>query len=474
MSSSKTDAVVIGSGPNGLAAAIELARAGLSVRMFEAQEALGGGLQSARLTLPGYTHDVCAAVLPMAVVSPFLRSLSLHQHGVEWIYPPVSLAHPFLDGSAAVLARSLQETAESLGVDGAAYQRTFKPLLAAAEELWPELLAPLHLPRHPLHLLRFGLQACRSAAGLGRARFRGAAAQALFAGCAAHGFLPLTQPFTAALGLVLGMAGHAPGWPYCRGGTQRIADALVQQARDLGVTFVTGHHVRHLGGLPAARAYLFDTSPRQLAEIAAAELPPRYRARLLRYRYGPSVFKVDWALSDPIPWRAAACRSASTVHLGGTLEEIADAEAAIWEGRVPERPFLLVAQPSLFDPSRAPPQRHTGWAYAHVPHGCTHDLTAQLEARIEEFAPGFRDTILARRVLSPAALEAHNPNCIGGHILGGVADLWQLFTRPVARWVPYSTPNPALFICSSSTPPGAGIHGMCGYHAAQAVLKRRF
>jgi phytoene dehydrogenase-like protein len=474
MAHSMSDAILVGSGPNGLVAAIVLARAGLSVQVYEARETLGGGLCSLPLTLPGFVHDVCAAVFPMAVISPILRELALEEHGVKWLYPPVSLAHPLADGTAAALLPSLGETAASLGIDGAAYRRLFEPLVAVQQQLWPELLAPLHLPRHPLTLVRFGLPALRSAKGLARAHFRGAHAQALFAGCAAHGFLPLSKLSTAAMGLALAVAGHAPGWPYPQGGAQVLADALVAYARRLGVTFVTGCRVASLDQLPAARAYLLDVSPRQLAEIAGERLPARYRSRLLRYRYGPAAYKVDWALSAPIPWRAAACRAASTVHVGGTLEEIADAEAAIWAGRLPQKPFILVAQPTIVDPSRAPPQRHTGWAYAHVPMGWSTDITALIEARIEEYAPGFRETILARHVFTPAALEQHNPNYLGGHIIGGVADLTQLFTRPVARWVPYSTPNPAIFICSASTPPGAGVHGMCGYHAAQAVLRRRF
>lgn len=468
------DAVVVGSGPNGLAAAIVLARAGLSVQVFEARDNLGGGVRSAALTLPGFVHDVCSAVFPIAVVSPFLRELPLQQHGVTWLYPPVSLAHPFPDGPAAVIASPLDRTLESLGRDGPAYRRLIEPLLADADLLWPELLAPAHVPRHPLALLRFGLHAMRSASGFARSHFKDERARALFAGCAAHNFLPLSKPFTAALGLVLAMSGQAPGWPHPQGGAQTLTDALVAYARTLGVTFVTGRHVQNLDELPSARAYLLDVAPMHLASIAAQRLPRRYRDRLRRYRYGPSVFKIDWALSDPIPWTDEACRSAATVHVAGTLDEIAEAEASVWTGTLPDRPFILVAQPSVVDPTRAPPQGHTGWAYAHVPHAWGQDVTSLIEARIEGFAPGFRDTILGRSALSPAALERYNPNYIGGHIIGGVADLRQLFTRPVARWVPYATPDPAVFICSSSTPPGAGVHGMCGYHAARVALARRF
>ncbi len=474
MAESTPDAVVVGSGPNGLTAAIVLARAGLSVQVFEARDTLGGGLSSAALTLPGYTHDVCAAVFPMAVISPILRELPLQDFGVKWLYPKVSVAHPFADGTAAMIARSLDKTVDSLGADGRAYRRLFAPLLTTSERLWPELLAPLHLPKHPIDFVRFGLKAWRSASGFAQSHFQEARAQALFAGCAAHGAMPLSKLFTAALGLVLSLSAHAPGWPIPEGGAQRVADALVAYARSLGVTFVTQQRIQHLAQLPAARAYLFDVSPSQLAEITGTKLSSSYRARLRRYRYGPAAFKLDWALSEPIPWRAAECRSASTVHVGGTLAEVAHAESSIWAGKLPDKPFMLVAQPSLTDPSRAPTNRHTGWAYAHVPYGYTQDITQLIEARIEELAPGFRDTILARSVLNPAALENHNPNFVGGHILGGVADITQLFTRPVTRWVPYSTPDPAIYICSASTPPGAGVHGMGGYHAARAVLKRRF
>jgi phytoene dehydrogenase-like protein len=468
------DAVVVGSGPNGLAAAIVLARAGLAVQVFEGQTTLGGGLQSAPLTLPGFVHDLCAAVFPMAVVSPFLRELPLAKHGVSWLYPAVSLAHPFPDRPAAILAPSLERTLESLGRDASSYRRVFAPLLAQADSLWPDLLAPLHVPRRPLPFLRFGQHAARSAAGFARAHFEDDRVRALFAGCAAHAFLPLTKPLTAALGVVLALTAHSPGWPYAAGGAGRIADALVAYARSLGVTFVTEQWVDDVGRLPSARAYLFDVAPLHLARIAAVRLPSRYRERLRRYRYGPGAFKIDWALSQPIPWRDAACREASTVHVAGTFEDVVRAEADVSAGRLPEKPFILVAQPSLLDPTRAPAGRHTCWAYAHVPHGWTGDATALIEQRLEQFAPGFRDTILARAVTPPAALEQRNPNCIGGHIVGGVADLGQLFTRPVARRVPYSTPEPSIFICSASTPPGAGIHGMCGYHCATTVLARRF
>jgi phytoene dehydrogenase-like protein len=471
---SNVDAVVVGAGPNGLAAAIVLARAGLSVQVFEARDTPGGGCRSAELTLAGFVHDVCAAVFATAVVSPFLRELPLSAHGVRWLYPPVSLAHPLPDGPPALVAPGLDRTAESLRGDGPAYRRLIEPLLDSAEVLWPEILAPAHWPLHPLALARFGLRALRPAAGLARAEFAGEPARALFAGCAAHSFLPLSKWATSAIALVLAMSGHSPGWCHVEGGAGRLADALVRIAGGLGVSFVTGHHVRTIDELPPARAYLFDVAPRHLAEIAATRLPPRYRDRLHRYRYGPSAFKLDWALSGPIPWRDEACRTAATVHVAGSFEEIVAGEAMVSRGAMPESPFVLVAQPSVVDPTRAPRGQHTGWAYAHVPHGWPEDVAPLVESHVERFAPGFRDTILARSVRSPAALERENPNDVGGHIIGGVGDLRQLFTRPVARLVPYATPDSGVFICSASTPPGAGVHGMCGYHAAKAALARRF
>jgi phytoene dehydrogenase-like protein len=468
------DAIVVGSGPNGLAAAITLAQAGVSVQVIEARATLGGGLHSESRTRPGFVHDLCAAVFPMAAVSPFLRALPLRERGIEWIHPPVSVAHPLPDRPAALLAPSMERTLQSLGRDGPAYRRLVEPLLDDADALWTELLAPAHVPRHLLTLTRFGRHAVRSAQGFARAHFQDERVQALFAGLAAHNFLPLTQPITAALGLVLAITAHAPGWPFARGGAGRMADALVAHARGLGVSFETGHEVATIDELPPARAYLFDVAPRHLSRIAGARLPARYRRTLERYRYGPAAFKIDWALSEPIPWRDSGCREASTVHIGGTLEEVAAAEAAISDGVMPADPFILVAQPSLFDPTRAPAGRHTGWAYAHVPHGWTGDATEAIEDRIERLAPGFRDTILARAVRPPAALERENPNLIGGHIIGGVADVRQLLGRPAARWTPYATPDPSIFICSASTPPGAGVHGMCGHHAARAVLERQF
>ncbi|HEX6245552.1 MAG TPA: NAD(P)/FAD-dependent oxidoreductase [Polyangiales bacterium] len=470
--SADVDVIVVGSGPNGLGAAAVLARAGLSVRVLEAGAELGGGLRSAPLTLPGFQHDVCSAVHPMGALSPLFRSLPLEQHGLRWISPPLSAAHPLDDGPAALLGRSFDTTCATLGEDARAWRSMFEPLLANPDDFFYDILGPLRVPRAPLRFARFGLMAFRSARGLARGRFRGERARALFAGCAAHSVLPLDFWFTAALGVVFGVAGHAIDWPVPAGGSVSIANALAGYLRTQGVELTTHSDVKSLGQLPEARAYVFDTSPRALATIAAEALPARYRQRLLRYVYGPGCFKLDFALSGPIPWKDSRCAEASTVHVGGTLDEIHAAERAAWRGEHPERPFVMVCQQSHFDPTRAPMGKHTGYAYCHVPYGSTVDMSARIEAQIERFAPGFRDLILARHVLSPSALEAHNANLVGGAITGGAAHWPQLFTRPVARLDPYATPNPRVFLCSASTPPGGGVHGMGGYWAAQSVLRR--
>jgi phytoene dehydrogenase-like protein len=466
------DAVVVGAGPNGLAAAITLAQAGLSVLVLEAAETIGGGTRSAELTLPGFIHDVCSAVHPLGAGSPFFRTLPLTEHGLEWIHPPAPLAHPFDDGTAAVLERSVEVTGKTLGPDAAAYRKLMAPLVADWDKLAVDLLGPLRLPpRHPLALARFGWHAIRSAHGLAERLFEDERARALFGGMAAHSMIPLDQPPTAAFGLVIGILGHAVGWPLPRGGSQHIADALACYLRSLGGEVVTGVRVQSLDELPSARAVLCDVTPRQLLRIAGQRLPTGYRRKLAGYRYGPGVFKVDWALDGPIPWQAIECTRAGTLHLGGTLEEMAAAERVVWRGEHPEKPYVLVVQPSLFDPTRAPEGKHTAWAYCHVPHGSTFDMMERIEAQIERFAPGFRDAILARSVKSAAEMEQYNPNYIGGDINGGIQDLGQLFTRPVFRLVPYSTPLKGLYICSSSTPPGGGVHGMCGYFAARAALR---
>ncbi|MBN1138455.1 MAG: NAD(P)/FAD-dependent oxidoreductase [Anaerolineae bacterium] len=466
------DAVIVGAGPNGLAAGITLARAGKSVLVLEAKETIGGGTRSAELTLPGFSHDICSALHPLGVASPFFRDLSLARYGLEWIMPPVCLAHPLDDGTAVLVEGTVEETAVSLGPDGTAYRRLIGPLVAGWQGLLGDLLGPLRVPRHPLLMARFGLVGLLPAVTLARLAFRGERARAVLAGMASHAMMPLSKPATAAFGFVLALVAHAIGWPMARGGSQRIADALGAHLKSLGGEIVTSHPVRSRADLPDARAILFDTSPRQLVQIVGEQLPVSYRRALARYRYGPGVFKADYALDGPIPWRAKECLRAGTVHIGGTMEEIAVAEAAIWRGEHPERPFVLAAQQSLFDPTRAPAGKHTVWAYCHVPHGSTEDMTDRLEAQFERFAPGFRDRILARRTLTAADMEAYNPNYIGGDINAGVQDLRQLFTRPVARLDPYTTPVRGLYLCSSSTPPGGGVHGLCGYYAARAALRR--
>jgi phytoene dehydrogenase-like protein len=468
---SEPDVVIIGSGPNGLAAAVALAQAGASVLVLEARDEIGGGTRTAPLTLPGFAHDVCSAVHPLGILSPFFRTLPLEAHGLRWIRPSASVAHPLDDQPAVLLRRSLDETAAGLADDGPAYRRLLEPLLADPHGLLQDALGPLGVPRHPLMMLRFGLRAMRSAAGMAK-RFDGVRARALLAGCAGHSILPLDRRLSGAVGLMFLLAGHIEEWPVAAGGSHAITQALASLLESLGGRIETNVLVRSHAELPAARLYLFDTSPAQLAAIAGPVLPRGYLGRLRRFRYGPGVFKLDWALDGSIPWKDSHCLEASTVHLGGTFDEIAAAEAAVWRGQHPERPFVLLCQQSQFDHSRAPDGKHTGWAYCHVPAGSTVDLTEIVERQVERFAPGFRASILARHVTTPADLERYNPNYVGGAIAGGVADIYQTFTRPVARLNPYTTPNPRVLICSASTPPGGGVHGMCGYHAAQTALGR--
>jgi phytoene dehydrogenase-like protein len=465
------DAIVVGSGPNGLAAAIALAQAGRSVLVVEAAETPGGGARSAELTLPGFVHDVCSAVHPWPLASPFLRTLPLAEHGVELVHPPAPLAHPFDDGTATVLERSLEATGSSLGADADAWRRLIGPLVRSSDDLLAAALAPPFPPRHPLVLARLGRTGLRSAAGLARSRFDGERARALFAGLAAHSMLPLRARASASFGLMLAVVAHAFGWPVVRGGSQRLVDGLVSYFRSLGGEVETGRMVESLEELEPARVVLLDLTPRGLLAVAGSRLPSRYRRRLQRYRYGPGVFKLDLALDGPVPWASPECARAGTVHVGGTLEEIAAAEEAVARGEVPERPFVLVAQQSLFDRTRAPSGKHTLWTYCHVPSGSTVDMTDRIERQIERFAPGFRELVLARSVMSAVDLERYNPNYVGGDINGGLQDLRQLLARPAPRLVPYSTPDPSLFICSSATPPGGGVHGMCGYFAAQAALR---
>ncbi len=462
-------AAVIGSGPNGLTAAILMARAGVPTTVYEAQPTIGGGTRSAELTLPGVIHDVCSAVHPLALSSPVFQTFPLAEYGLEWIQPPVPLAHPFDDGTSALLRRSVAETAQGLGLDRAAYVRAVGPLADRWMDLAKQILAPVAWPASPYLLARFGVLAPWPAASVARSLFRTDEARALFAGCAAHSFLPLENLVSAAFGWVLALSAHGVGWPIPRGGSQSIADALAGYFRSLGGRIVTGTPVTSLEQLGDASMILCDVTPRQLVAIAGKALPPHYRGKLERYRYGPGIFKADWALSAPVPWKSADCARSATVHLGGKLEEIAASERAAWEGRACDRPFVLFVQPSLFDASRAAAGKHTAWAYCHVPNGSTRDMTEIIENQVERFAPGFRDTILARSSMSCAEMERRNANLVGGDINGGAQDLPQLFLRPTPDL--YRTPVRGLYLCSSSTPPGGAVHGMCGYFAATMALR---
>jgi phytoene dehydrogenase-like protein len=469
------DVAVVGSGPNGLTAAATMAQAGLQVRVFEAADAPGGGTRTEELTLPGFRHDVCSAVHPFGVGSPALAALPLTDHGLEWLHPDLALAHPLLDGSAAVLTRSVDETVASLGRDARAWRRFVGPFLGRWAELAADVLGPITmgLPRHPVLLARFGARAVWPVQLAARA-FREERTRALLAGIAGHAIVPPTAPLTTSVGLMLALAGHEVGWPVARGGSQAIADALISYLESLGGRVEIGTLVTSLDQLPAARAYVFDVMPRDLAAIAGDRLPSRYRARLGRYRHGPAIFKVDYALAEAVPWKADECRRAATVHLGASLAEIGGALAAVTSGRPPDPPFLIVAQPTILDPSRAPAGRHTLWAYGHVPRAWRSDLTGAIEDQIERFAPGFRDVVLARSAWGPAQLQAHNRSMIDGDIAGGVFRGRQVLFRPVVTRVPYATPDPAIFLCSAATPPGPGVHGMGGYLAAQVALRRVF
>lgn len=468
------EAVVVGSGPNGLAAAITLARAGRSVLVVEGADTIGGGMRSAALTIPGFLHDVCSAIHPFAVASPMLSSLPLRDHGVEWVHGRTEVAHPLDGGEAVLLYRSAEATAEGLGDDGAAYRRLIDPVVRSWDRLVPSLLGPiLRWPRHPASVVRFGLPALAPSAFLARRAFRGEPARALFAGLAGHAIVPLESPGSSAFALVLAAAAHVGGWPFPRNGAQRLADAMGEVLTGLGGEITVGSWVERIDDLPGAEVTMFDVTPEQLLGIAGDRLPDRYRTRLGRFRYGPGVFKLDYALDGPVPWAADEVATAPTVHLGGTLAEIAFAQATVGAGEHPDRPFVIAAQPSVFDPGRAPAGKHTLWAYCHVPNGSTVDMTAPIERQIERFAPGFGARVLARRARGPAELEAENPNLVGGDIAGGGQRLRGLLARPVWSIDPYATPAQGIWLCSASTPPGAGVHGMCGYHAARSVLARR-
>lgn len=464
------DVVVVGAGPNGLAAAVRVAEAGFSVLVLEGSHVIGGGTRSAELTLPGYVHDVCAAVHALGMSSPVFARETLGEHTPNWVWPDIPLAHPLDDGRAGVLHRDLGETADGLGADGESWRRLLQPLVKKWDKLSPQLLGPLlSVPKHPMVMARFGIKALQPASLLVR-RFKTDEAAALFGGCAAHAFLPLGRPLTSAFGLMLAASAHVGGWPFAAGGSQSVADALAARLIELGGEIRTDTMVRNLLELPSHRAVMFDTDPTQMASIAGNALPAGYRQRLRKFRHGPAAFKIDYALNAPVPWTNEACRRAGTVHVIGTFAELAAAEKAITAGQMPERPFVLAAQASLCDPTRAPAGRHTLWTYAHVPHGYSGDATEAIERQIERFAPGFRDTIAHRHVTAPKAMEEYNPNYVGGDIAGGAHTGLQLVFRPTIARRPYVTPNKSLFLCSASTPPGGGVHGMCGWHAAERVL----
>ena len=468
------DAVVVGSGPNGLAAAITMQQQGLSVLLIEGKENIGGGLRSAELTLPGFIHDICSAIHPTAVASPYLKTLPLQNHGLEYIFPEIAAAHPFDDGTAATLKQSLEKTAQAFGEDEQAYLKLFRPILKEWPGLIKEIMAPLHIPAKPFALAGFGLKALLPAVTLANNTFKTTHARGLWAGMAAHAIQPLTNISTSAIALVLMAAGHNQGWPIPKGGSMAIAQALASYFTSLGGKIQTNFTVSSLSQLPSCHAVLFDLTPKQILKIAGHEFSPMYKKQLQKYRYGMGVYKIDWALDAPIPFKNSDCRAAGTVHLGNTLEEIAASEQLTVDGKHPEKPFVLLAQQSLFDGSRAPAGKHTAWAYCHVPNNSAADMSTAIEQQVERFAPGFRDLILGRHVMNAQQIENYNPNYIGGDINGGVADITQLFTRPALKLSPYRTSKKGLYICSSSTPPGGGVHGMCGYHAARRALKDIF
>lgn len=469
MTKTDYDAIVVGSGPNGLAAAITMQQAGLSVLLVEAKDVIGGGLRSAELTLPGFIHDICSAIHPLAVGSPFFQTLPLAQHGLEFIDPPIAAAHPFDDGTAVALYKQVEQTAHALGEDEQAYVKLIEPLVKDWPRIVVDVLAPLHFPKHLVAMARFGSKALTSALHLAK-RFQTPQAKGLLAGMAAHSIQPLSNAATSAIALVLLIAGHTHGWPIPKSGSNAIANALASCFVSSGGTIEINFYVRSLSQLPSSRAILFDVTPRQLLEIAGNKFSSLYKWQLNRYRYGMGVFKIDCALDAPVPFTAPECRQAGTVHLGNTLEEIAASEQSTSQGKHPEKPFVLLAQQSLFDTSRAPAGKHTAWAYCHVPNGSQTDMTERIEKQVERFAPGFRDRLIGRHVMNTAQMEAYNPNYIGGDINGGIIDIAQLFTRPALRLSPYRTTAKGMYICSSSTPPGGGVHGMCGYYAAKRAL----
>lgn len=471
LAESTYDAVVVGSGPNGLAAAITFAQAKRSVLLLEAAETIGGGIRTKELTLPGFRHDVCAAIHPLALASPFFRSLDLTRFGLEWVHPPVPLAHPLDDDPAVLMERAIEGTAQELGRDKDAYLRLLKPFVDQWQGLVGDLLKPLSIPMHPLTVLRFSLNGVLSARSVVERCFLDKRARALFAGNSCHSILPLEALSSGAFGIMLSMVGHAVGWPIVKGGSQGLAEALASYFLSLGGEIEVNSQVSSIKDLPPSQVVLFDVSPRNLDRIVGDRFPTHYRRSLQRHRHGPGAFKVDWALDGPIPWKDSACLKAGTLHCGGTFEEIATSERQVWYGAPPERPFVLLSQPSLYDPTRAPEGKHTAWAYCHVPNGCAADMTHAIEEQVERFAPGFRKLIKARHSMSPARMEEYNQNYIGGDIVGGVQSYRELFIRPLGRWQAYSTPLKGYYLCSASMPPGGGVHGMCGHLAAKKALR---
>jgi phytoene dehydrogenase-like protein len=468
------DAVIVGSGPNGLSAGIRLAQEGLKVLILEAKETIGGGTRTKELTEPGFYHDICSAVHPTAAGSPFFKTLSLEKFGLKFIQPDLPYVHPLDGGEAAVAYRSVEKTAENLGVDSKSYTRLFQKFTDDWDYLSEDVLGTLRIPKHPLLMAKFGCYGIFSAKMLSNSLFKTAKAKALFAGCAAHSILPLEKSFTASFGLVLGVSAHSVGWPIAKGGSSAITNALAGLFTSLGGTIETGHNVTSLNELPASKVILFDLTPKQIAAIAGNKLPDNYRDQLESYTYGPGVFKVDWALSEPVPWTNKEAQKAGTLHLGGTLEELVLSEKEVWEGKHPQNPYVLVSQPSLFDESRAPKGKHTLWAYCHVPNGAETDMTGIIENQIERFAPGFKNTIISKHTMNSSEMQSYNSNYIGGDINGGAQFIKQMLGRPVLNWNPYKIPSEGLYICSSSTPPGGGVHGMSGFHAAVSVLKNEF
>lgn len=467
------DAVVIGSGPNGLAAAITLQQQDISVLLIEAKKTIGGGMRTAELTIPGYKHDICSAVHPLGVSSPFFSTLPLSEFGLEWIYPDAALAHPFDDGSAAMLYPSIDATAETLGVDEATYKSFLGPLVDIWDNISLDLLGPFSIPSEIGKAIRFGFHAVKSAENLIK-KFHGKKARGFFGGLAAHSMLPLDRMISASFGLVLGILGHKVNWPCPKGGSQALANALADYFISLGGTIRTESQIHGLKSIPRSKVKLFDVTPRQLLGIVGDQFPPSYRKRMEQFRYGHGVFKIDWAISEPIPFKAKSCTHAGTIHLGGTFEEISEAEKSVWKNKIHSKPFVLLSQPSLFDATRTNNNKHTAWAYCHVPRNSTKDMTTIIEDQVERFAPGFKDIIIAKHTMNTQDMQYYNPNYVGGDINGGVQDIWQHFSRPIMRWSPYTTPLNDIYICSSSTPPGGGVHGMCGYHAAKRALSDHF